>query len=103
PPVLAPLAEEGEDARHHGLVVGTRAPEPLEALLGQSGGGPRMAGHGDAVAFDHGLNDRGGAACALTVLAVDLVHGDELLDQRARQIPAALIVAHTEAHLRPAQ
>ena len=98
-----PLLQELEDARHHGAVVGAGAVEPLEALLGQGGGGAGMAAHRDAVAVHQRLDDRGVAARALAVQPVDLVDRDELLGQGAGLIAAALVVAHHQRHLGPAQ
>ncbi len=37
--------------------------------------------------------------CALGVQEVDLVHGDELLGDGAREVTATLIVAHDQGHL----
>ena len=101
--LVAPLLEEGEDAGDHRLVVGAGAEEPLEALLGQRRRGAGVARHRQAALSTTRLDERGDAARPLAVDPVDLVHGDELLDDRARLLAAALIVAHDELDGRAAE
>jgi hypothetical protein len=57
-----------------------------------------MAGQRDAVTLHHRLDDGRVAAGPLSVDPVHLVHGDELLDQGAREVAAALVIAHDELH-----
>jgi hypothetical protein len=62
-----------------------------------------MTGHGNAVALGDGLDDRGVAARALGIQEMDLVHGDELLGDGARELAPALVIAHHHRHLGSAE
>src|SRR5256886_17424394 len=62
-----------------------------------------MARHRQARASHYRMDERGDAARPLAVDPVDLIYRDQLLDDRARLLPAALVVAHDEFDGRAAE
>src|SRR2546429_1741034 len=101
--LVAPLVQEREDAGDHRLVVGAGAEEPLEPLLRQRRRRAGMARHRQARALHHRLDERGDAARPLAVDPEDLIYRDQLLDDRARLLPAALVAADREFDGRAAE